>query len=251
MPATFMTKAKPAFAATTAALALALSACSDAPEDTAELEGEPIAAIAAPDGGSWLDTAVQTEDGGYRIGNPDAPLKLVEYASHTCGACAAFSAQGAPALEEEYVTSGVVSYEVRNLIRDPLDMTISVLARCGADEAYHPRANAAWAALGEFSQNLSGEKYQAAMAQPIEQRFVAIAEGAGLIEFFATRGLSTDQARQCLADVDNINAIAERSEASASEANVTATPTFFLNGARIDGSQWPTVEPALQRAGAR
>lgn len=251
MAGTHMIKAKTVFAATAGALALALGACSDNAEDASALEGEPIADIPAPDGGSWLETSARTEDGGYRLGNPDAPLKLVEYASHTCGACAAFSAQGVPPLEEEYVASGVVSYEVRNLIRDPLDMTISVLARCGADEAYHPRANAAWAALGDISQNLDGETYQAAMAQPIEQRFIAIAEGAGLLDFFATRGLSTDQARQCLADVENINAIADRSESSASEANVTATPTFFLNGARIDGSQWPQVEPALQQAGAR
>jgi protein-disulfide isomerase len=45
------------------------------------------------------------------IGNPDAPLKLVEYASHTCGACATFAATGKPAIKDKYVSTGVVSFE--------------------------------------------------------------------------------------------------------------------------------------------
>ena len=72
-----------------------------------------------------------------------------------------------------------------------------------------------------------------------------------MIEFFAARGLSEDQARTCLSDGAAIEALAQKSGEVAQADNVTGTPTFFLNGQRLDANQWPGVEPILQRAGAR
>jgi protein-disulfide isomerase len=242
-----------AFATLAAPLALGLAACDSGTEETAGLSGEPIAAIAAPAGQSWVDMATKSPEGGYVLGNPDAPIKLVEYASHTCGACAMFSATGAPVLEEKYVTTGVVSYEVRTLIRDPLDMAITVLARCGAPEAFHPRASQAWAALGQFSQTLqsNGAAMEAAMSAPEGQRFVMIGQAAGLIDWFAERGLSRDQAQTCLADTAEITALAEQSQKQGEELDITGTPTFLLNGKKLDVNQWTQLEPLLQQAGAR
>ena len=237
-----------------APLALALAACGgDAEEPAAgSLEGEPIAAIPAPEGSSWLETASKTDDGGFVIGNPDAPLKLVEFASHTCGACAYFAENGSTPLQQNYVDTGVVSYEIRPLLRDPLDVTISTLAQCGAPESFHALSDQAWAALPSFGEALQASgAYEAAMSAAPEQRFLLLAEGAGLIDFFASRGLSADQARTCLADTAAIEALANASRAAADAMQVTGTPTFFLNGNRLDENQWAQLEPVLQRAGAR
>ena len=46
----------------------------------------------------WTRVVAQTPEGGYRMGNPNAPVKLVEYLSLTCSHCAHFSEQGAPRL---------------------------------------------------------------------------------------------------------------------------------------------------------
>ena len=130
-----------ALSAAAAPIALALAACGS--NDEAPAKGEAIAAIAAPAGQSWVDTAAVTPEGGYVIGNPDAPLKLVEYASHTCSHCAAFSQEAAAKLDE-YVEKGVVSYEIRNQIHDPIDLSKALLARCGTPQTFHPLANQAW-----------------------------------------------------------------------------------------------------------
>jgi protein-disulfide isomerase len=100
-------------------------------------KGEPIAPVAAPAGAIVVETAAETPEGGFVIGNPNAPLKLVEYGSHTCHVCAAFSQEGAAGMDK-YVETGVVSYEIRNLIRDPVDLTIALLARCSGPAAFHP-----------------------------------------------------------------------------------------------------------------
>lgn len=235
-----------------APLALALAACSGG-EEGGDVEGDAIAAIPAPDGGAWVDTVTVSEADGYILGNPDAPLKLVEYASHTCGACAMFSQQATEKLKNEYIASGVVSFEQRNLVRDPIDLTIATLVRCGTKENMQPLSEEAWSVLNETFQNVeqNGAAYEAASSQPLEQRFVTIAEAAGLIDFFAARGLSSDQARTCLADKAKVESIADNSSEQAKELGINATPTFILNGRTLDVTSWGDVEPILQRAGAR
>jgi protein-disulfide isomerase len=230
---------------------LALAACGDSADDGAP-SGEPVAPVAAPAGASWVETAVVTPEGGYRIGNPDAPIKLVEYASHTCSHCATFSQEGAPKLEE-YVEKGVVSYELRNQIHDPIDLTIALLARCGTPQSFHPLANQAWQNFESLMTTVqaNGAALQQAQSAPPAQRFQAIAEAAGLLDFFAARGISRDQALQCLADTAKAQQIAETSQTQSDELEITGTPTFILNGAKVEGTNWVSVEAALQAAGAR
>ena len=233
-----------------APLALTLAACGSSSDEVEE--SDVIAPIAAPEGTNWGDTVTISEEDGYVLGNPDAPLKLVEYASHTCGACANFSAQAKAGIKE-YVASGVVSFEQRNLVRDPIDLTIATLVRCGAKENMQPLSDQAWTNLeATFAAvNQNGAAYQAAGEAPLEQRFVGIAEAAGLIDFFAARGLSADQQRACLTDTDTIETIANNSSTQAEELSINVTPTFILNGRRLDVNQWRDIEPVLQRAGAR
>ena len=239
-------------AALAAPLALALAACGDSAEEEGAPTGEPIAAIAAPAGTSWVETAAVTPEGGYVIGNPEAPLKLVEYASHTCHVCADFSKQGAAPMDE-YVATGVVSYELRNLIRDPIDLSIALLARCGSPQAFHPLANQAWGSFDDLMATVqaNGAALQQAQSAPTAQRFQAIAEAAGLLDFFAARGISRDQAMQCLADTGKAQEIATASQTQADELEITGTPTFFLNGRKLEPTSWTALEPVLQAAGAR
>ena len=232
---------------------LMLAACEDTAAVDGVANGEPIPAIAAPAGTQWADTVTVTPEGGFQIGNPDAPIKLVEYASHTCGACAGFAATGKPVLKDKYVATGVVSFELRNLVRDPIDLSIATLVRCGAKENMQPLSDQAWASLeaifGAVQANQS--LYEAAGNQPVGQRFVTIAQAAGLIDFFAARGLSADQSRACLADTAKVQAIADASTKQSEELKITGTPTFFLNGKKLDVTQWPQLEPLLRNAGAR
>ena len=86
---------------------------------------------------------------------------------------------------------------------------------------------------------------------PDDQLYVAVAETAGFLDFFAARGISRDQAASCLSDNASVVAIGERSEQQANELGVTATPTFFMNGNALEERSWADIEPLLQRAGAR
>lgn len=236
-----------------APLALALAACGGEEADTGASASGPIDPIAAPEGTSWTDTVTLSEEGGYVLGNPDAPVKLVEYASHTCSHCATFAAEGKPPLKEDYIATGVVSLEQREVFLNFLDPVLATLVQCGGPERAHALSDEVWNNLGPVMAGVqqNAEAIQAAGSLPMEQRFVRIAELAGFIDFFAARGLPADQARMCLSDPEAITSLVEEADAVAQEDEITGTPTFFVNGQRVDGTVWSVVEPALQNAGAR
>ncbi len=248
-----MTLARTLKFALSGAAALALVACGSDVDDSGDIAGEPIAAIPAPEGTEWTDMVKVTEADGYLVGNPEAPIKLIEYGSLTCGACANFAATGVQPLKEKYVNSGVVSFELRNQIHNGIDLVMARMVRCGSPEAFHPLADQVWANLGVILQQAqqNPQALDAAMSLPEDQRFIQVAQSTGLMDFFAARGLSEDQARTCLADAESVQAIAERSDTQSRELDVTGTPTFFINGRKVDANSWAALEPLLQQAGAR
>ena len=81
---------------------------------------------------------------------------------------------------------------------------------------------------------------------------VAVAQAYGLIDFFAQRGISTDQAKSCLANVSAAEQVAKESDA-ASKAGIDSTPTIMINGDKVEAHTWPELETELTelRAGHR
>ena len=107
---------------------------------------------AAPPGG-WYRAVSLTPQGGHLIGNPDAPVRLIEYASYTCRDCAAYNLQSEGVLGLAYLPSGRVAVEVRLLNETPIDLAAAMLANCG-DPARFPlnhnallRSQARWMEL--------------------------------------------------------------------------------------------------------
>ena len=236
------------------AASLTLAACgSDEAADGTVSESAPVAAVPAPAGQAWSEMAAITPEGGVVAGNPNAPIKLVEYASHTCGHCAEFAEASSEPLRTKYLDTGKVSYEIRNQIHDPIDLTFAVLARCAGPQAFHALAEQGWGNLSGFFEKARANPaaFEAAAQAQGAARFDGIANAAGLYEFFAQRGVSQDQARTCLAKTETATQIAANSDKQSKELNVTGTPTFFINGANVGTQTWATLEPMLQKAGAR
>ena len=235
-----------------APLALGLAACGSS--DEAAPQGDVVAKVAAPAGQQWVDVVAVTPEGGWLAGNPEAPIRLVEYGSLTCPACAAFSTQGMQQLRDDYVNSGRVSYELRSVpIHGTVDLVLTRLLECAPKEAAHPLAEQLWAnnaaVVTPVQQNAAA--LEQALGLPENQRFVAYAQASGLTDFFAARGVSSDQANQCLSNYAAIETLANRLQTQTEKDGVTGTPTFFINGTRMDETDWPSVQAALQRAGAR
>ncbi|MEL0250543.1 MAG: thioredoxin domain-containing protein [Novosphingobium sp.] len=236
-------------------LALGLSACGkkDAAAGGEIASSEPVAKVPAPAGQSWTETFSVTPEGGYLMGNPNAPIKLVEFGALSCSHCAEFSEKGFPKLRDEYIASGRVSYELRLFLLNALDMPAVLLATCGAPEAVIPLSEQFWAWQPNMFTNL--QKDEAAFQQiqnlPVDKRFAAIAQQGGMSEFFASRGIAAAQGQSCLADSAKATKLAATNEQWSKEFDITGTPTFFLNGSKTGVASWQELEPMLQKAGAR
>jgi len=216
--------------------------------------GSAVAGKAAPAGTTWAQTVVATPEGGFLMGNPDAPIKIIEFGSYTCPHCRDFTEQSHEPVETKYVNSGKVSFEYRNFIRDPLDMTVALLARCGGPEAFYPLNLQFFLNQEDMIKTIQGAgegSYQAAMTAPANERFVKLAEMSGLLEFAKQRGLPEDKARQCLADAKNAEALAQGVEKATTQYDIQGTPSLIMNGTKLDNvASWPLLEERLKGAGA-
>lgn len=227
-----------ALAAALAALAAAAPAADAAPARRA---------VAQVD---WARTVVATPEGGFRMGNPAAKVKLVEYGSLTCGHCAAFARAGMASLVGDYVKSGKVSYEYRNFILNGLDVAASLVARCGGPGRFFPVADKLYATqpqwMGRLSALTAAQKAQL-NALPEGQRLGRLAEVVGLTGLAAQHGIAPAQSKRCLADPAALDRLGKMAEAAGAQG-VQGTPTFFLNGANIGTHDWATLEPILRES---
>lgn len=236
-----------------ATAALALASCGSGDAGSAPT-GEPIAKVAAPAGKAWTDVVSKTEAGGYKMGNPDAKLQLVEYGAITCPGCAQFSAQSTEELNE-LVNTGAVAFEFRPfLVHGVQDIPGFLLAQCSGTEAFFPLTEQLFADqqnwLGKISTVTEADQ-QAMQKMSPPQMSTLLGTKMGLIEFVKSRGISEDQAKSCLADKASIDALIALTEKGTKDDGVSGTPFFLLNGAKLDGGSWNVVKGKLVEAGAR
>jgi protein-disulfide isomerase len=243
------------FSSVTMAFALALTGCSgEAETENGATSGETIETVSAPEGQNWSTTVTQTEEGGYVMGNPDAPIKLVEYMSITCSHCATFGEEAFNSIRDDYVESGRVSFEIRNFVRDPLDLTAAMLSRCGGEGPFFALTKQALNNQEQMftkAQGMGEATYNSILQSEPKVRFVKLAEELGLIGLFQQLGISEDQANACLSEEATAEKLMSSTQTAVEQYDIQGTPTFLINGKRIEGTNWAMVEAALKEAGAR
>jgi len=190
------------FGGSSLALALFLAGCGDN-ADTGIAAGNnavstaPLTQVEAPNG-DWTAVVTETAEGGFLMGNPNAPVKLVEYGSLTCPACAQFSNTATEPLKNQYVKSGQVSWEFRSFVRDPIDLGVFLLVRCQGAAPYFRSLEQLYADqqnwLGRYSA-ISEADTRRIQSLPREQVVGAYAKAGGIDQFFRQRRLRINRAQ--------------------------------------------------------
>jgi protein-disulfide isomerase len=242
---------------------LALAACgggngNGGNSSTPVTSSTPVAAAQPPAGKTWLDVVEKTADG-YRQGNPNAPIKLVEYGSRNCPVCGRFAAEGTEPLRQKYVSTGKVSWEFRDfLVHGAPDFAAALLNQCVPTESFFTVLDAFYANQPQFLDrteqlvNTNKPLIEQLQAMPAPQAAAGFADALGYIGFMKQQGVPEAKARQCLADPKQIEAIAKVNADATNVHNVNGTPSFFINDQVVpNASSWQALEPALQAAGAR
>mgnify|MGYP002734037528 CR=1 FL=1 len=178
------------------------SALADVPESTGSVDMEEVLKP-----GPLKDMA---------LGDPNAPVKIVEYMSMTCPHCATFHNTTFEEIKTKYIDTGKVYFIVREFPFDPRAAAAFMLARCAPETQYH-----------SFISVLLKQQQSWATAQD--------ARGA-LLQMSKLAGFSQETFEACLTNqklLDDVNTTMQR---GASEFGINSTPTFIINGKKYAGA---------------
>jgi protein-disulfide isomerase len=244
---------KSVFATGALALAVALAGCGGGSGNnvSAAANNAPIPQIAAPNHGDWTEMVSVTPRGGYLMGNPNAPVKLVEYGSISCPVCAHFANEGAQPLTNTFVRSGQVSWEFRPFLIHAQDPGVFLLLHCAGPQPFFRLAEQLYATQMEWAgraENLPADQQQQMQNMDPHAQAAAMVRVMQIDQFFRQRGLSEARINACLADDAALQQLGEISRRGSSEDNVTGTPTFIVNGDKLDSSDWADLQARLRSA---
>lgn len=162
------------------------------------------------------------------LGAAEAPITLIEYASATCPHCADWHGAVFPQFKQNYIDTGKVRYVFREYPTNPPALAVAAfqVARCGGatPEQYFAR-------LSEIFRTQQA-MFQALRVDGGRQHF---------IDMGAAAGLSSEQVLQCIADESGAERVRRIVEGGDS-FNVTGTPTFIINGQKVEDPSVMTYE---------
>lgn len=152
------------------------------------------------------------------LGNPQAKVVVVEYASLACPHCARFHNEVFPAFKTRYIDTGKVHFVYREYITAPAQVAVAgaIVARCAGKAGYFTVIDGVFAA----QQEIYSDGTVAGM------RRILFREAA-------KAGLSQSQVEACLADTAAFEAMDVRVNRAANEEGVAGTPTFKVNGVKV------------------
>ena len=201
----------------------------------------------------WTRVVAITPEGGFRMGNPSARVKVVEYGSLACPHCRHFEQTGFKPLLQSYVRTGRVSYEFRNLLINGPDISVSMLTRCSGPGKFFPMSQYVFETQPDWMkkiEDMSAADKAALDKMTDQQRVIRYAQIAGMAPIAARFGVTAARAKQCLADPKGLKQLLDMTQAAIG-AGVNQTPTFLINGEKTDATNWEELEPLIRKAVGR
>ncbi|WP_164158022.1 thioredoxin domain-containing protein [Sandarakinorhabdus rubra] len=215
------------------------------------LAAQPARAPAAATS-DWSTRVATTPAGGILLGNPNAPVKLVEFGSLTCPHCRAFHEAALPALKSRYLAAGRVSYEYRPFTLNGIDLMAGLLVQCQPAPGAWGFVNRVYERQDElvapFMQVSEADRAGIA-ALPADQQGPKMAELGKLPTFAAAAGLPRARYDACLAAKPGMDKLLAIRADAVQIHGLTGTPSFLINGKmQADTYDWAALEPLLAAA---
>ena len=149
------------------------------------------------------------------LGKATAAVELIEYASLSCPHCAAFHNGPWPTLKKEYVDTGKVKLIYRDFPTDKMALAASMIARCAPEERYFGIIELMFRTQDDWrrSKNPRGD----------------------LANIGRLAGMSQATVEACLRNKILFEVVIKQRNEGNQKLNVNSTPTFIVNGRKIDG----------------
>ena len=168
-----------------------------------------LAGCSKSGGAGSVDTADMT------LGDPNAKVKLVEYASLTCSHCGKFNNEVFPEFKKKYIDTGKVHYTFKEFLTAPAEVAAAgfLTARCAGKDKYFNVVDALFHAQ--------------------EEMFTSGDMRGVLLRTAQSAGMTEEKFNACITDEAALKALNERVEKAVKTDKITSTPTFIINGKKI------------------
>ncbi len=148
------------------------------------------------------------------VGSADAKVTIVEYSSMTCGHCGRFATGVFPELKKKYIDTGKVRFVSREFPLDNLAAAASMLTRCVDKSKAFDMTETLFATQDKWLGN-----------EPLPK----------LMEVAKQAGFTKESFETCLKDQKLLDQLVSARKAAGEKFQISATPTFFINGQRLTG----------------
>ena len=164
------------------------------------------------------------------IGDPDAPVTVIEYASFTCPHCRRFHEGPYKQLKENYIDTGKVKFIYREVFFDREGLWASMLARCGGAEKYMAIADMI---------------YEQQSVWPV--RSDPAQTEANLKTIGLVAGLDQGTVDACFADREFAVALVENYRQNAEQDGINSTPTLIIDGRKYSNMAYDELANIIDR----
>jgi protein-disulfide isomerase len=168
--------------------------------------------------------------GDFSLGSPDAPVKIVEYASFTCPHCAHFHETVFKTLKTDYIDTGKVQFTLREVYFDRYGLWAAMVARCGGDMRYFG-----------IHDMLFAQQQDWANPDQAPEAVVGKLKTIGLAAGLDQAALDT-----CLNDQAQAEALIKQFETNMAADGVKGTPTVFVNGTSVGNPVYDDLKAAIE-----
>lgn len=192
----------------------------------AEGEGDlPGAAFAQE---TEIDTSIISE---MQMGDADAAVTVIEYASYTCPHCATFHQGPFKQLKADYIDTGKINFIYREVYFDRYGLWASMIARCGGGERFF--------GISDLIYERQSEWARAGSAPQIADELRKIGRLAGL---------DNDALESCLQDQQMAQTLVAWYQENAEEHGIRSTPSFVINGQTYTNMAYPEFSSLIDEA---
>ncbi|MBK1634235.1 DsbA family protein [Rhodovulum adriaticum] len=177
-------------------------------------------------GAAHAEEAVTVDS--FTLGDPDAPIRLTEYASFTCGHCGNFHDDVFKRLKADYIDTGKVYFTYQEVYWDRYAVWAGLLARCGGGTRF----------FGIVSLLYEKQRDWIDAKDPTQT-------GENLRRIGRTAGLSTEQMDACFTDVALAEALIAHSDAATERDGVDGTPSIMIDGELYSNMRYSRLKKIL------
>jgi protein-disulfide isomerase len=149
------------------------------------------------------------------IGDQSAPIKIVEFASMTCGHCAKFHNEVFPSIKENFIDNGKVFFTYKDFPLDKYALKASVIARCSGGEKFFSFLKVIYNKQKDWTRTKDPFK--------------------SLLKIAKLGGLKNDEIKVCVGNKSIEDGILKKRLESSKNFDITATPTLYFNGKKYQG----------------